>query len=99
MENKRNIDLKAASRMVFDHYLANHYHGGFVVLGKNISNPFLSTPQENPSFNILQARDGNLIYYDFATGDKGNCVSFVAKHKNTNQIEAIRLIQEILNNR
>lgn len=97
MNSKNKIDLKAASPIVFDHFLGQFYPGGRVVLGRNISNPFLQTRQQTPSFNIYRASDGNLVYNDFATDDKGNCVSFVAKLKGITRIEAIRIIRKISN--
>lgn len=100
MKNKNGyIDFKLASPKVFEHFLGHLYPGGFLVLGRKISNPFLKTPQETPSFNVLQARDNSLIFYDFVTGDKGNCVTFVATFKGISRIEAIREIRKITSKR
>lgn len=90
------MDLNECSLEVFQHYLGDQFDSGKVKLGRNIPNPFLSYKQKTPSFNILQAPDGNHIYHDFATGDTGNCVSFVARLKNVERIEAIRIIRNII---
>lgn len=95
---KTKMDLKACSLEVFEYFLGDHFKGGKVKEGINISNPFLSQPQKTPSFNILLAPDGNYIYHDFATGETGNCVSFVATLKGVDRIQAIRLIRNITNN-
>lgn len=93
------IDLKAASRKVFQHYIGHLFPNGLVTTGRNISNPFLLKPQKTPSFNILRVKDGSFIYKDYATGELGNCVSFVAKMEGINRIEAIRKIRQIVTNK
>ena len=92
---KTKIDLKECSLEVFEYFLDDHFKDGKVLLGRNIPNPFLSYKQKTPSFNILQAPDGNHIYHDFATGDTGNCVSFVARLKGVDRIKAIQIIRKI----
>ncbi len=99
MKNKNAyIDFKLASPKVFEHFLGHLYPGGFLVLGRNISNPFLKKPQETPSFNVLQARDKSLIFYDFATGDKGNCITLVSRLKGVSRLEAIKIIIKLVTN-
>lgn len=97
MMNYKRLDFKEISPLVFEHFLAHFFKGGKLILGVNISNPFLTHKQKTPSFNIYKGRNGELIYKDHATGDIGNCVSFVAKFKNIDRIEAIREIKKIIN--
>lgn len=94
---KGKLDLKAVSEDVFNYFLGNQFPGGKVILGENISNPFLPSPQKTPSFNILRATDGNHIYLDFATGHTGNCVSFVSNLKGISRNAAIQQIRKITN--
>lgn len=94
---KGKINFKAVSEDVFNYFLGDQYPGGRVVLRKPITNPFLSERQKTPSFNIFITRHGEWIYNDYKTGDKGNCVSLVAKLKSIDRIEAIKLIRKSLN--
>lgn len=95
MNNYKKIDFRRVALIVFDHFIGERYPGGQVILGRNISNPFSPGQQETPSFNIFRASDGNYVYKDFATSDKGNCVSFVSKLKGVSRIEAIQIIRNL----
>lgn len=95
---KGEIDFKEVSKEIFDYFLGYNYKGGKVILGTKITNPFLSTRQNTPSFNIYKAPDGNLIFKDFATGDVGNCVTLVTILKGISRNEAIGLIRKIVTN-
>lgn len=97
MRKYKKVDFKEASPLVFDYFLGSQFRSGKVKLGVNISNPFIDQKQQTPSFNIYRGDDGELIYKDHATGDLGNCVSFVAKYKKISRIEAIREIRKIIN--
>lgn len=92
MRSNFKIDLKRKSFAVFNDHLGYCYPGGRVIPGKNISNPFLPYKQNTPSFNVFKAPDGSFIYKDFATGEKGNCVTFLSKLKNIDRIEAFKKI-------
>lgn len=98
MRNNKKTDFRSAALRVYNHFIGHSYPGGKVILGRNISNPFLPAPQQTPSFNVFRASDGNLVYKDFATSDKGNCVSFVSKLKGVSRIEAIRIIRKLTTN-
>lgn len=72
--------IRKRSYEVFQYYLGSFYKNGRVVPGKNISNPFLLPhKQETPSFNVFRAYDDQIVYNDFATLDKGDCVSLAMK--------------------
>jgi hypothetical protein len=72
--------IKHRSFEVYNHYLGQFYRSGTMEPRVNISNPFiLPRKQETPSFNVFRAYDGQFIYNDFATGDKGNCVALAMK--------------------
>jgi len=90
---KDKIDLSLVSFRVFNDLIGNLYPGGTVIPGYNISNPFLPSKQKTPSFNVFKAKDGAYIYKDFATDDRGNCISFVQKLKGITVKEAIKYIE------
>jgi hypothetical protein len=90
---KNRIDLNLVSFRIFNDLIGNLYPGGTVIPGRNISNPFISSKQKTPSFNIYKAKDGSYIYKDFATNDIGTCISFVQKLKGITLKEAIKYIQ------
>jgi hypothetical protein len=93
---KNKIDLRLVSYRVFNDLIGNLYPRGSVIPGYNISNPFLSHQQKTPSFNVFKAKDGTLIYKDFATGDKGNCISFIQKLRGITIKEAIKYIKNVI---
>lgn len=81
------IDIR--SMHVFQYFIGNLYPRGVVIPGKNISNPFLLPhKQETPSFNVFKGFKGNYIFNDFATGDKGDCITLVQRIKGYTRKEA-----------
>jgi hypothetical protein len=63
--------------LAFNFYLKDYHHRGFLNQGMMISNPFLSTRQSTPSFNLYKSRSGKWKYKDFATADKGDVYDLV----------------------
>lgn len=94
MRNDQTIlRIKLRSLEIYQHYLGRLYPNGKVKPGKNISNPFLPEKQETPSFNIYKAHDGTYIFNDFATGDRGNPITFVEKMERVNRNKALQIIK------
>lgn len=96
MRSKQTEKILLNSLRVYEHFLAAHYSDGRVMLGKNISNPFLPHPQKTPSFNIFKGTGGEYLFNDFATGDKGSVITFVMKIERTNYQNALKIINKIL---
>ncbi|TDQ15209.1 CHC2-type zinc finger protein [Algoriphagus boseongensis] len=84
------------SLQIFDFYLGNKYPFGRVIPGKNISNPFLTTKQNTPSFNVFKGKDGDYLFKDYGTGEVGNVITFVIKMEKTNFQKAVEIISQIL---
>lgn len=98
MTRSNYILSKISSFDVLNHYLKPYHNYSSLDKGKNISNPFLTAPQNTPSFNIhLCNKTGEWRYKDFATGDKGSCFDLVMKLFNLNFIEALNKIQSDFN--
>lgn len=95
MKSKHKNDFHKESYEIFNYEIGHLFPKGRVLPGINISNPLLTHNQETPSFNVFRASDGNFIFNDFATGDKGNCITFIQKLKNMNYSEAISYINKI----
>lgn len=87
------LRIKVRSLEIYQHYLGHLYPFGMVAPGKKISNPFLSYKQETPSFNIYKGQDGTFLFNDFATGDKGNPITFVQKMERVELNEALQIIK------
>lgn len=85
--------IKEKSLDIYQHYLGRLYPNGKVTPGKNISNPFLLEKQETPSFNIYKSHDGTYIFNDFATGDKGNPITFVQQMERVDRNKALQIIK------
>lgn len=62
---------------ILQHYLAPYHNLGELKVGKNIQNPLILDKQETPSFGIGKGSQGDFIYNDFATGNKGTAVDLV----------------------
>ena len=93
MRNTLDELLKIRSLDVYNYYIAGLYPGNRVVPKKNITNPFLLPhKQDTPSFNVFKANDGKYIFNDFATGDKGDCITFVQRMANVPRSEARMII-------
>jgi len=78
---KEIILSKVSSYDILNHFLRPYNtHGGNLVAGKHISNPFLREKQKTPSFNIYFSPHSNdWRFKDFATGDDGSCFDLVMK--------------------
>lgn len=93
METKLYDKIRINSFIIYEHYLKERYPFGRVIPSKNISNPFISHKQETPSFNIYRSYDGGYVFHDFATGDKGNVITFVQKMEKVDKNLAIQIIK------
>lgn len=94
MRNDRNLDrIKEKSLEVFQYYIGDNYPYGKVILGKNISNPFLPEKQKTPSFNIFKGLQGDYLYKDFATGDFGDVIKFVERIERVERKKALQIIK------
>jgi len=78
---KDTILSKVTSYDILNHFLRPYNtHGGNLVAGKHISNPFLSEKQKTPSFNLyFSSHSNDWRFKDFATGDDGSCFDLVMK--------------------
>lgn len=74
---------RLTEEMIFSYYLQDF------VLNKPINSPLRK--DDIPSFSISN-RSGTYFYKDFATGDSGDCIKFVAELYNISYIEAISRI-------
>jgi len=61
---------RISQEQIFEYYIEEKF-----TLGRPISSPLRQ--DEIPSFVIIKANNGNILYYDFATGETGNPVRFV----------------------
>lgn len=52
---------------------------------------------KHPSFNVFVARNGNLIYKDFATGETGDCFRFIQHLYGVGFVDALRIIDRDFN--
>lgn len=80
--NKQNLLNLISPTDVYSFYLNNKDF-----LNKSFSSPFRE--DHHPSFTISKS---SLTYYDYATGDRGDCFSFVKKLYNLNYNEALKQI-------
>lgn len=60
---------------VSDYDIYCYYIGERFIINKVFNSPLRK--DENPSFGIIENKEGALIYHDFATGDSGNAITFV----------------------
>lgn len=90
--SKEHILSNISEEDIMHRYLSPFHSGSKESLraGKNISNPFLGTPQKTPSFNIFQAKGSDKwLYNDFATGEKGDCFELVQRLFNLSFTESL----------
>jgi hypothetical protein len=70
-----NLSHKYINTYVSDYDIYAYYLGNRFDLNKVFNSPLRE--DKNPSFGIMQNNEGALLYHDFATGDKGNAITFV----------------------
>lgn len=94
---KDDILAKINSYEILDYYLIPYHNHGKLLGGQNISNPFLPTKQDTPSFNIFPCMTtGDWFFKDFATDDKGSCFDLVMRLFNLSFPEALVQINKDL---
>lgn len=71
-----NLDKEFILSKVSEEQLLFYYHGHFV-LGK--AYPSKLRKDGHPSASFYIGRNGKIMYYDFATGERYNCFEFVGK--------------------
>lgn len=79
-------------KFITPHDIYNHYLDGKLIYNRSFSSPFRQ--DKNPSFVINKS---SLYYRDFATGDNGDCFSFVKKMYNIDFYSALKQIAFDLN--
>jgi KaiC/GvpD/RAD55 family RecA-like ATPase len=98
MKRSENILDKVDSFEILNRYLKPYHNFNTLQKGKNISNPFLSTKQKTPSFNIYQPKtSSHWKFKDFATGDSGNCFELVMRLYSLDFKEALDRIESDFN--
>lgn len=85
--NKENL-----LKFIEPHTIYNHYLGSKLVYNRAFSSPFRQ--DKNPSFVVNSATG---YYKDFATGDSGDCFSFVKKLYSIDFYSALKQVVHDLN--
>lgn len=85
--SKDNVMDHLDSSQIYDHYL-----GDKLIYNRSFSSPFRQ--DKNPSF-VINSSTG--YYRDFATGESGDCFSFVKKMYSVNFYDALKQIVHDLN--
>lgn len=91
--NKENILAKVSSYEIINHYLKPFHKYGSLKQGQHISNPFLTTPQKTPSFNIYETQQG-WRYKDFSNDDDGDIFDLIQRLNNCSFKESLTIINE-----
>lgn len=74
---------------IFKYYLSQP-----IKINKPISSPFRE--DRNPSWNLFQTKEGEILYKDFATGESGGVIKFVQKLFVLNYKQALEKIWDDL---
>ena len=84
-----NILKKTTEYDIYERYL------GKFTIGNVYNCPYRK--DKNPSFAIFRARNGNLLFKDFATGECGGIIKFVGKIANLTSYNSIlqRIVQDL----
>jgi hypothetical protein len=75
---------------VTEYDIYKYYIGSDFKIGRITNSPLRN--DNNPSFGIFKALNKSLLFKDQATGDSGNCITFVAKLNNISYKKAEKLI-------
>ena len=95
--NRDNVFNALEHLSAFNHYLKDYHNYPNLETGKHISNPFISSSQETPSFNIYRATNNCIKYKDFATGDSGDIFDLVQRLLNCSFSEALEKLNNDFN--
>lgn len=85
-----NVSLEAIYEKVDDYKLFAYYVGHDFKLRESFNSPIRE--DKNPSWSVFKARNGHLMYKDFATGDSGDIVKLVSKLHSCSFKEALHII-------
>lgn len=85
---KENVLLKIDDLSIFKRYIGN------VKLKQSFCSPLRK--DNNPSFNLFQNKDGEIMYYDHATGDSGDVFKFLKQLWNCTKNEVYKRIMDDL---
>lgn len=69
------VTLERILRIVDELSIFNYYSSKKLSINKPVTSPLRK--DNHPSFSLFKAKNGNLLYKDFANGDSGNVVKFV----------------------
>jgi len=75
IDNRPKLSHEYINSYVSDYDIYSYYIGERFVIGKVFNSPLRE--DHNPSFGILQNKEGALIYNDLAISDSGNAITFV----------------------
>jgi len=82
IQNKPKLTHEYINSYVSDYDIYSFYIKERFIINKVFNSPLRK--DENPSFGIIQNKEGALIYHDFATGDTGNAITFIKEILNLN---------------
>jgi hypothetical protein len=94
-----DLTLDRVLRIVDEMTIYNYYSNKKLVLNKPVSSPLRK--DKNPSFSLFVAKNGRIMYKDFANGDSGDVVKFVRSMHPSGftYIEALKTIwKDLVNN-
>lgn len=83
-EIRQSIESIYSSAEIFQLFLPD------IVFNRKFSSPFRK--DENPSFIIYKNVAGKCWFFDFTTGEKGDCYDFIQKLFSVNYVQAVKIL-------